>query len=116
MTAFLSALIVVKATVTLLALLHDLVAAKGTVTLSEAVGLPAVSDGIQDGRDVGLGAVGKLVIVVSISRGGRGKHDVVATHSARSTLGREVVLKVKKRSHSLLTLDHDQRLTGDPKL
>ena len=76
--AGLGALVVVEAAVALLALLDDLVAAEGAVGLGEAVGLAAVGDGVENGRDVRLGAVRELVVVVPVARGRRGEHDEVS--------------------------------------
>jgi hypothetical protein len=77
---------VVEAAVTFLALLHNLVAAKGSVTFREAIRLTSLCDGVQHGRDVGLGARRELIVVVSVAGGGRGEHDVVAAGAAWSTV------------------------------
>ena len=92
-TTFFLALMIIKSTVALLALLDDLVAAKGSVALREAVGLPPLGDGVQDGGDVGLGAVGEFVVVVAVAGGGGGEHDVVSADATGSTFLWIIVLK-----------------------
>ena len=72
---------------------NNFVSAESSVALREAVGLPALGDRVQHGRDVLLGALGKLVVVVAVAAGGRRKHDVVADLAARATFRRVVVLK-----------------------
>ncbi len=70
-----------------------LIPAEGPVALREAVWLPPLRDGVEDGGDVGLGAVGELVVVVPVARGGGGEHDVVAADAAGPALLRVVVLQ-----------------------
>ena len=70
-----------------------LVPAECPVALGEAVWLPPLRDGVEDGGDVGLGAVGELVVVVPVAGGGRGEHDVVAADAAGTALLGVVVLQ-----------------------
>ena len=70
-----------------------LIPAEGPVALREAVWLPPLRDGVEDGGDVGLGAVGELVVVVPVAGGGRGEHDVVAADASRPALLGIVVLQ-----------------------
>lgn len=73
---------------------YDLVSTESSVAFGEAVGLPALGDGVQDGRHVLLGALGELVVVVAVAARGRREHDIVADFTARATFWRVVVLKV----------------------
>ena len=72
---------------------NNFVSTESSVALREAVGLPALGDRVQHGRDVFLGALRKLVVVVAVAARGRRKHDVVADLAARATFRRVVVLK-----------------------
>lgn len=84
--ALLLALLLVEPAITVFALFHDFVATERSVRVLEAVGLAPVGDRVQHGRDVGFGALRELVVVVAVSAGGRGEHDVVSVLAAGSTL------------------------------
>lgn len=64
-------LLLIKATVTLLPFLNNLVTAEGTVVFFEAIGSPLLRNGIQHQRDVADRAGGELVIVEPVSAGSR---------------------------------------------
>ena len=93
-TLFLTLLYVV-ATITLLALLHNLVPTEGAVVLREAVCSPLLRDGIQHEWDVPHGARRELVIVKPVSTGGWGEHDVVPLETSRLAGVWEVVWRAK---------------------
>ena len=95
MATALSALLLIITTITLLPLLHNLVPAERPVALLEAVVLPVVHHGVQHRADVLQTARRELVVVLSVSGGGRRKHDEVAASAAGSTFDRIIVGRAK---------------------
>ena len=88
----LCAFVIVEAAVALFSLLHDLVPAEGAIALSETVWLATLGDGVENCGNVGFGTVRKFVVVVPVSRGGGGEHDVVPLGPARTTAFWPIVL------------------------
>ena len=76
--ALLLAVLVIVPAIALLPGLHDLVAAEGAVGGLEAVLATVFGDGVQHLRNIAHRALRELVVVESVSRGGRREHDVVA--------------------------------------
>jgi len=95
MTTTLSTLLFIVATVALLSLLDNLVAAERPVTLLEAIVLPIVHHGIEHGANILQAARGELVVVLSVARGGGREHDEVAARSTRTALNRVIVRRAK---------------------
>ena len=83
--------VIVESAVTFLAFLNDLVTAEGAVALGEAIRLPLLRDGVQDGRNVGFGAMREFVVIVSVAGSRRREHDVITLQSAGSAFLRVIV-------------------------
>lgn len=82
----------VIATVTFLALLHDLVATEWTVVFLEAILLALVAEHrLQHRADVVHRTVREFVVVLPLPTGGRTVHDEVAHRASRPTIGRVVM-------------------------
>ena len=90
--ALVHALLLIEATVALLADLDDLVAAERALRRLEAVALLVLVDRVQHVRNVAHRARRKLAIVQPDAARCTGEHDVIAIVTARATLGRIIML------------------------